>query len=199
MLTASCTLDDVHTASTLHHGATDPLCCLQSVAPSDIGHVSVFVINGSSFCYNNGYGNVGCYNVGNNNIGDRNNGDFNVGNNNNGTGNTVSISISTTYDSYVKHQLQIDYMLTLWLQGNFNQGMNNTGEFNTGVTICCLWQLCRECMIQLLTLWRFTGMYNNGTGNDGTFNLGVNNTGNFNRGISNDGDANQGELVHAPL
>ena len=52
----------------------------------------MFIVNGSSFCYNNGYGNVGCYNVGNNNIGDRNNGDFNVGNNNNGTGNTVSIS-----------------------------------------------------------------------------------------------------------
>lgn len=45
-------------------------------------------------------------------------------------------------------------------------------------------------------MWRLTGMYNNGTGNDGTYNLGVNNTGNFNRGISNDGDANQGELVH---
>ena len=53
--------------------------------------------------------------------------------------------------------------------------------------------------LQLLTVWQFTGMYNNGTGNDGTYNLGVNNTGNFNRGIGNDGDANQGELMQTPL
>ena len=68
------------------------MCCLQGVAPVETG-LSLYVVNGSSFCYNNGYGNLGCYNIGNNNIGDHNSGDFNVGNNNNGTGNTVSMSV----------------------------------------------------------------------------------------------------------
>lgn len=60
------------------------------------GPANVYSINGSVFCYNNGYGNVGCYNVGNNNIGDHNVGDLNMGSynngtHNNGTGNLVSV------------------------------------------------------------------------------------------------------------
>lgn len=33
------------------------------------------------------------------------------------------------------------------LQGNLNLGVNNTGEFNRGVAMFYLWQLCVECMI----------------------------------------------------
>ena len=70
---------------------------LQAASYASLGVASLYSINSSAFCYNNGYGNVGCYNVGNNNIGDNNFGDYNMGsyNNgsfNNGTGNLVSMS-----------------------------------------------------------------------------------------------------------
>lgn len=83
------------------------------------------------------------------------------------------------------------------LQGNFNLGVNNTGDFNQGAATFQSLSPTVECMSQVLTmhLWRHSGMWNNGTGNAGTYNLGLNNTGNFNRGISNNGDGNQGELI----
>ena len=83
------------------------------------------------------------------------------------------------------------------LQGNFNLGVNNTGDFNQGAATFQSLSPTVECMSQVLTMhmWRHSGMWNNGTGNAGTYNLGLNNTGNFNRGISNNGDGNQGELI----
>lgn len=38
-------------------------------------------------------------------------------------------------------------MLIPWMQGNFNLGVNNTGEYNRGVATFYLWQLCLERIV----------------------------------------------------
>lgn len=70
---------------------------MQGASQTDLATAAVYIVNGSAFCYNNGYGNVGCYNVGNNNIGDNNFGDFNVGSYNNGTGNNGTGNLVSMY------------------------------------------------------------------------------------------------------
>ena len=111
---------------------------MQDTSQTSPGPVNVYSINGSVFCYNNGYGNVGCYNVGNNNVGDHNVGDFNNGSHNNGTGNLVSASclasaamvVMLCVLMYLRRSSVAD--LLALLQGNFNQGMNNSGDYNRG-------------------------------------------------------------------
>lgn len=53
---------------------SDCLCGLQAASHAVLGVASLYSINSSGFCYNNGYNNVGCYNVGQLNAGNRNNG-----------------------------------------------------------------------------------------------------------------------------
>ncbi|KAL3141125.1 hypothetical protein ABBQ38_003477 [Trebouxia sp. C0009 RCD-2024] len=69
-----------------------------------LGVASLYSINSSGFCYNNGYNNVGCYNVGQLNAGNRNNG----------------IGISANYESGT------------WNAGNLALGNNNGGNSNEG-------------------------------------------------------------------
>ena len=49
-----------------------PVYFPQAVGYTPSGTASVYQINGSAFCYNDGYGNQGCYNVGSSNVGDHN-------------------------------------------------------------------------------------------------------------------------------
>ena len=104
------------------------------------------------------------------------------------------------------------------MQGNYNQGMNNSGDYNNGgwydLTCCSYYAKmygvfqsrpsqaqCMACTSRNLGVHHSTcaGLYNNGTGNLGTYNQGVNNTGNFNQGNVNAGSYNQGEIVLAHI
>ncbi|DBA69714.1 TPA: hypothetical protein ACH3X2_012645 [Trebouxia sp. C0005] len=177
--------------------ASAPAPSVEAVAYSAPGTASVYQINGSAFCYNDGYGNQGCYNVGNNNVGDHNFGDDNMGSYNNGSYNNGTGNLGN-YNQGVNNSG--DYNNGLYNNGTgnlgtYNQGINNTGNFNQGNVNAGDYNQGTYNSGDLNAGNQNSGIGNSGNANNGTWNAWNNNAGNNNYGNSNAGNSNVGNNI----